>query len=52
MGQFCPEQGTLSHETIMDLASTDEKVMFFGKDVGSEEEISEWSYKTREYNSY
>ena len=45
MGPFCPEQGTSSHETIMDLASTDEKTMFSGEEVGSEKEISEWSYK-------
>ena len=45
MGPFCPEQGTSSHETIKDLASTDEKVMFFGEEVCSEKEISEWSYK-------
>ena len=45
MGPFCSEQGTSSHETIMDLASTDEKVMFLGEEVGSEIEISEWSYK-------
>ena len=45
MGPFCSEQGTLFHETIKDLASTDEKVMFSGEDVGSEKEISEWSYK-------
>ena len=36
MGPFCPEQGTLSHETIMDLSSTDEKVILSGGDVGSE----------------
>ena len=45
MGPFCPEQGTSSHETIKDLASIDEKVMFSGEEVGSERETSEWSYK-------
>ena len=40
IGPFCPEQGTSSHETIKDLASTDEKVMFSGsgEEVGSEKE--------------
>ena len=42
MGPFCPEQGTSSHETIKDLASTDEKRMLSGEEVGSEKEISEW----------
>ena len=45
IGPFCPEQGTSSHETVKDLASTDEKIMFSGKEVGSEKKISEWSYK-------
>ena len=45
MGPFCSEQGNSSHETIKDLASTDEKVMFSGEEVGSEKEISEWSYQ-------
>ena len=36
MGPFCPERGTSSHETIKYLASTDEKVMFTGEEVGSE----------------
>ena len=44
IGPFCPEQGTSSHETLKDLASTDEKAMFSGEEVGSEKEISEWSY--------
>ena len=45
MGPFCLIQGTSSHETIKDLASTDKKTMFSGEEVGSEKEISEWSYK-------
>ena len=45
MGPFCPKQGTSSHERSKDLASTDEKTMFSGGEVGSEKEISEWSYK-------
>ena len=45
MGPFCSEQGNSSHETFKDLASTDEKVMFSGEEVGSEKEISKWSYK-------
>ena len=45
MSPFCPEQGTSSHETLKDLASTDEKTLFSGEEVGSEKEISEWSYK-------
>ena len=36
MGPFCPEGGTLSHETVKDLASTDEKIMLSGEEVGSE----------------
>ena len=36
MGPFCPEGGTLSHETVKDLASTDKKIMFSGEEVGSE----------------
>ena len=44
MGPFCPEQGTSSHAILKDLASTDEKTMFSGEEVGSEKEISEWSY--------
>ena len=44
IGPFCPEQGTSSHATIMDLATTDEKTMFSGKEVDSEKEISKWSY--------
>ena len=40
MGPFCPEQGTSSHETMKDLASTDEKTMFSGEKVGSETEMS------------
>ena len=43
MGPFCPEQGTSSHDTIMDLAATDEKTMFSGKEVDSEKKISKWS---------
>ena len=45
MSPFCSKQGTSSHETMKDLASTDEKAMFSGEEVGSEKEISEWSYK-------
>ena len=45
MGPFCPEQGTSSHKTVKDLASTEEKVMFFGEEVGSKNEIFEYSYK-------
>ena len=45
MGPFCPEQGTSSHVILKDLASTDEKAMFSGEEVGSEKEKSEWSYK-------
>ena len=45
MGPFCPEQGNLSQAILKDLASTDEKKMFSGEEVGSEKEISEWSYK-------
>ena len=37
MAPFCLEQGTSSHETIMDLASTDEKVMFIGGEVDARE---------------
>ena len=47
MGPFCPEQGTSSHVILKDLASTDEKIMFSGGDVGSEREISKWSYKIK-----
>ena len=36
MGPFCSEQGTSSHETFKDLASTDEKTMFSGEEIGSE----------------
>ena len=45
MGPFCSEQGTSSHVILKDLASTDEKTMFSGEEVGSEKEISKWSYK-------
>ena len=45
MGPFCSEQGTSSHVTLKDLASTDEKTIFSGEEVGSEKEISKWSYK-------
>ena len=45
MGPFCPEQGTSSHTILKDLPSTDEKTIFAGEEVGSEEEISEWSCK-------
>ena len=45
MGPFCSEQGNSSHVILKDLASTDEKTMFSGEEVGSEKEISEWSYK-------
>ena len=41
MGPFCSEQGTSSHVILKDLASTNEKIMFSGGDVGSEKEISE-----------
>ena len=41
MGPFCLEQGNSSHEILKDLASTDEKTMFSGEEVGSEKEISE-----------
>ena len=44
MDPFCPEGDTSSHVILKDLASTDEKAMFSGE-VGSEKEISEWSYK-------
>ena len=27
IGPFCPEQGTSSHETVIDIAVTDEKVI-------------------------
>ena len=36
MGPFCTERGTSSHETFKDLASTDEKIMLSGEEVGSE----------------
>ena len=38
MGPFCSEQGNSSQETIKELevASTDEKTMFSGEEVGSE----------------
>ena len=45
MGPFCPEQGNSSHVILKDLASIEEKLMFFREEVSSEEEISEWSYK-------
>ena len=45
MGPFCPEQGNSSHVILKDLASTNEKIMFSGVEVGSEKEISKWSYK-------
>ena len=45
MGPFCSKQGTSSHVILIDLASTDEKTMFSGEEVGSEKEISEWSHK-------
>ena len=45
MGPFCSKQGTSSHAILIDLASTDEKTMFSGEEVGSEKEISERSYK-------
>ena len=45
MGPFCPEQGTSSHAILKDLASTDEKTMFSGEEVGSEKEIFEKSYQ-------
>ena len=45
MGPFCSEQGNSSHAILKDLASTDEKTMFSREEVGSEKEISKWSYK-------
>ena len=45
MGPFCPEQSNSSHTILKDLASTDEKTIFAGEMVGSEKEVSEWSYK-------
>ena len=37
MGPFCPEQGTSSHEIVMDLASTDEIVILLADEVGAVE---------------
>ena len=37
MGPFCPEQGTSSHETVIDLASTDEIVTSLTDEVGAME---------------
>ena len=45
MGPFCPEQGNSSHAILKDLDLIDEKTIFAGEEVGSEKEISEWSYK-------
>ena len=35
MGPFCPEQGTSSHDTVIDLASTDEIVILLTDEVGA-----------------
>ena len=45
MGPFCSEQGNSSHETIKEVASTDEKTTFSGEEVGSEKKKSKWSYQ-------
>ena len=37
MGPFCPEQGTSFHETLIDLASTDERVILLTDEVGAME---------------
>ena len=34
MGPFCSEQGTSSHKTVMDLASTDEIVILLTDELG------------------
>ena len=39
MGPFYPEQGTSSHEILKDLASTEEKTIFAGEEVGSAENV-------------
>ena len=35
MGLFCPEQGTSYHETVIDLASTDEIVILLINELGT-----------------
>ena len=37
MGPFCPEQGTSSHDTVIDLALTDEIVILLTDEVGAME---------------
>ena len=44
MGPFCPIQGTLFHETFIDLASTDETVISLTDKVGAVDRNTEWLY--------
>ena len=37
MGPFCPEQGTSTHDTVIDLASTNEIVILLTDEVGAME---------------
>ena len=39
MGPFCPEQGTPSHEIVMDLALTDEIVILLTGALGAVDNI-------------
>ena len=39
MGPFCPEQGTSSHDIVIDLASTDEITILLTDEVGAVDKI-------------
>ena len=39
MGPFCPEQGTSSHDIVMDLASTDDIVILLTDEVGAVDNV-------------
>ena len=40
MGPFCPEQGTSSHKTVMDLALTNEIVILLTDEVGAVDNVN------------
>ena len=50
MGPFCPEQGTSSHDIVIDLASTDEITILLTDEVGAIY-IYIWEHYNNEYKN-
>ena len=43
MGPFCPEQGISSHETVMDLTSTDDIATLLTDDVNTIDNVEQYN---------